>query len=335
MHMKKLFTFFCAAVLGATAMFAKNDPQPVLSLITIDGDFDDWGELSPAYVAEASTDANAAYESLYNMKFTRDENYIYFYFEFSEEQNEVNVFEIMLDVDGDATTGFNCWFWSPCGADYLIEASLEDQFESTGLFAFAGDVQDVWAWEPVDTYVFFQASAVQNLSNGHYALEGSIRRNVLPANMPSLKVGVYAADTDWAETGALPQVTNDPDYGTSIPGQLLEVPLYEEPTPIVNNNYQISYLDKDGELCGRETVRLHFPEAPEIEGFTFLGWRPVAEVITDNAFAIEAVYEADGQQSLPAEVSVPGSKSQKLIRDGKLYILRDSKTYTVTGQEVK
>ena len=333
-------------------MFAKNDPDPVLPLIAIDGDFDDWGELSPAYVAEASTDANAAYESLYNIKFTRDENYIYFYFEFSGETyemrdhntgNVVNAFVIMLDVDEDPTTGWNGWLWNPCGADYLIEGYLEYEFEGTMyyfedvayLHAFVGPNPDEWAWDYVDAYGFIQASEVQTLDNGHHALEGSIRRNVLPANMPSLKVGVYASNSEWAETGILPQVTNDPEEGPNIPGQMLEVPLYEEPTPIVNNNYQISYLGKNSELLGGETVRLHFPEAPEIEGFTFLGWRPIAEIIADNAFAIEAVYEAEGQQSLPAEVSVPGSKSQKLIRDGKLYILRDSKTYTVTGQEVK
>jgi len=333
MHMKKLFTFFCAAVLGATAMFAKNDPQPVLPLIAIDGDFDDWSELNPTYVAEASADENAVYESLYNMKFTRDEKYIYFYFEFSEEQNEVNVFEIMLNVDGDATTGHVTWLWGPSGADYLIEASLEYQVENAGLYAFVGENQGDWAWEDTNVYGFCQASDVQTLGNGHFALEGSILRNALPANMPSLKVGVYTADTEWYETGVLPQITIT-DEG-NIAGPMLEIPLYEEPTPIVNNNYQISYLGKNSELLGGETVRMHFPEAPEIEGFTFLGWRPVAEIIADNAFAIEAVYEAEGQQSLPAEVSVPGSKSQKLIRDGKLYILRDSKTYTVTGQEVK
>jgi len=331
-------------------MFAKNDPQPVLPLIAIDGDFDDWDELNPAYVAEASIDANAAYESLYNIKFTRDEKYIYFYFEFSGETyemrdhntgNVVNVFDIMLDVDGDATTGHNSWLWTPSGADYLIEGYLnyEDEgitynLENASLFAFIASNPDEWAWDYVDAYSFIQASEVQTLGNGHHALEGSILRSVFPANMPSLKVGVFASDTEWYETGRLPQVTIT-DEGTNLLGQLLEVPLYEEPTPIVNNNYQIIYLDKDGELCGGETVRLHFPEAPEIEGFTFLGWRPIAEIIADNAFAIEAVYEAEGQQSLPAEVSVPGSKSQKLIRDGKLYILRDSKTYTVTGQEVK
>ena len=331
--MKKLFTFFCAAVLGATAVFAKNDPDPVLSLITIDGNFTDWNVVPVDRLVQAYAVENAVYESLYNMKFTSDQNYIYFYFEFSGEQDEVNVFEMMMDVDGDATTGLNSWLWNPCGADYLIEASLEDQFESAGLYAFIGPNPDEWAWDNVDAYGFIQASAVQTLGNGHHALEGSIRRNALPANMPSLKVGVYTADTDWAETGSLPQMTIT-DEG-NIAGPMLEIPLYEEPTPIENNNYQISYLGKDSELIGGETVRLHFPEAPEIEGFTFLGWRPVAEIIADNAFAIEAVYEAEGQQSLPAEVSVPGSKSQKLIRDGKLYILRDSKTYTVQGQELK
>jgi len=34
-------------------------------------------------------------------------------------------------------------------------------------------------------------------------------------------------------------------------------------------------------------------------------------------------------------VVVPGDHARKLVREGNIYILRDEKTYTITGQKVK
>ena len=96
----------------------------------------------------------------------------------------------------------------------------------------------------------------------------------------------------------------------------------------------VNYQDKNGAALSDETLTFHFPEAPEVEGFTFLGWRPVAEII-DGSIIIQAVYESTATSYSPASVSVPGNPTQKLIREGNVYILRDSKTYTIQGQEVK
>ena len=101
------------------------------------------------------------------------------------------------------------------------------------------------------------------------------------------------------------------------------------------DEYTVTYIDKDEELIDSEKIKLHLPEAPEIEGFTFLGWRPVATFIESNTIVIEAVYESEGGTDLPAEVSVPANPAQKLIRQGNVYILTGDKTYTITGQKVK
>ena len=102
-----------------------------------------------------------------------------------------------------------------------------------------------------------------------------------------------------------------------------------------NKNFQISFNDKDNNTIIQNEVELKVPSAPEIEGFTFLGWRPVANIIEYNYIEIEAVYEADDPTSAPAEVINPRNAAQKLIREGNVYILRDGKTYTVQGQEVR
>lgn len=82
-------------------------------------------------------------------------------------------------------------------------------------------------------------------------------------------------------------------------------------------------------------VVLKVPAAPEIEGFTFLGWRPVASFIDSNTIEIEAVYEANELTSTSEVYTNPANPAQKLIRNGNVYILTGEKIYSITGQEVK
>ena len=104
-------------------------------------------------------------------------------------------------------------------------------------------------------------------------------------------------------------------------------------TEIETENYNINYLNKSGGVIDSELVTLTLPAAPKIEGFTFLKWVVVANDLTDG-INIQAVYTANVPTSAP-EVVNPANKAQKLIRDGNVYILTDTKTYNVQGQEVK
>lgn len=80
---------------------------------------------------------------------------------------------------------------------------------------------------------------------------------------------------------------------------------------------------------------LNVPAAPEIDGFTFLGWQPLATIIKNNTIVIEAIYQANDQMSAPEVYTNPINPAQKLIRNGNVYILSGDKTYTLQGQEVK
>ena len=102
-----------------------------------------------------------------------------------------------------------------------------------------------------------------------------------------------------------------------------------------NKTFQISFNDKDNNIIIQNEVVLKVPAAPEIEGFTFLGWRPVANIIEYNYIEIEAVYQADGQSAAPEVFTNPANKAQKLIREGNVYILHEGKSYSVQGLEVK
>ena len=101
-----------------------------------------------------------------------------------------------------------------------------------------------------------------------------------------------------------------------------------------NADFIIQFINKE-EVILYNNVVLKVPAAPEIIGFTFKGWRPVAEMIGYNCIGIEAVYEADEPASAPTVYTNPTNPAQKLIKDGNVYILSGNKTFTIQGQEVK
>ena len=96
----------------------------------------------------------------------------------------------------------------------------------------------------------------------------------------------------------------------------------------------IRYIDPSNNKLGSETVSLHLPDVPEIEGFTFLKWQVVAGDL-EEGIIIQAVYQADESTSASSVYTNPANPAQKLIRNGNVYILSNEKTYSITGQEVK
>ena len=95
----------------------------------------------------------------------------------------------------------------------------------------------------------------------------------------------------------------------------------------------VNYLDKSKKILNNETFVFHFPEAPAIEGFKFLGWQPVAELIED-AIEIQAVYQSL-DNAAPAVVHDPANAARKLVRQGNVYILTGDKTFSVSGKRVE
>ena len=109
--------------------------------------------------------------------------------------------------------------------------------------------------------------------------------------------------------------------------------LFYEPGQAVN--CVVKYWGKDKDLMDKEDIALfYFPEAPEIEGFTFQGWDVVAGHLEDG-IVLQAVYTSDDPTNAPEVVVNPSNPSQKLVRNGQVYILRDKATYTLQGQMVK
>lgn len=90
--------------------------------------------------------------------------------------------------------------------------------------------------------------------------------------------------------------------------------------------------DNNGEIYS-QSLTIKVPAAPEIVGFTFLYWQPVAEPLTDR-ITIQAIYKADTLTSATEVYVNPANPAQKLLRNGHVYILRDGNTYTIQGQKL-
>ena len=101
----------------------------------------------------------------------------------------------------------------------------------------------------------------------------------------------------------------------------------------VDTTTTITYLGQETtDTLHVASLMLHMPAAPTIDGFKFVKWEVLAGDFADG-INLQAVYEVDMQTSAP-EVTNPANPAQKLIREGNVYILRDDKMYTLTGNRI-
>ena len=102
----------------------------------------------------------------------------------------------------------------------------------------------------------------------------------------------------------------------------------------MDKDLTIVFSDRDNNQISAQTVTLRVPVAPQIAGFTFLYWLPVAEPM-DDVITLQAVYESNTPTAAPEVFVNPSNPAQKLIRNGQVYILHEDKMYTISGQVVK
>ena len=102
----------------------------------------------------------------------------------------------------------------------------------------------------------------------------------------------------------------------------------------MDKDLTIVFSDRDNNQISAQTVTLRVPVAPQIAGFTFLYWLPVAEPM-DDVITLQAVYESNTPTAAPEVYVNPSNPAQKLIRNGQVYILHEEKMYTISGQVVK
>ncbi len=97
----------------------------------------------------------------------------------------------------------------------------------------------------------------------------------------------------------------------------------------------VTYLKQDSSLFYMEAQTWAVPHEPRVPGFTFLYWQVLPGNLNDG-IVLQAVYQANTQTPNPSDIIVnPANKTQKLIRQGNVYILQDDKVYTLQGQRVQ
>jgi len=119
----------------------------------------------------------------------------------------------------------------------------------------------------------------------------------------------------------------------SIISDLVVTALYEEGQTLDLDVLFTNDVDH-GEISD-DNISIKIPVPPYFTGFTFLKWVVVGGDLGDT-LEIQAIYTPDSPTSSPSVVTNPTNSAQKLLLQGNIYILTDdSRTYTLTGQQVK
>ncbi len=191
--------------------------------ITIDGDFADWLQDG---VTTVSLGEEYAYAGLKTMKVAANKKMLFVYFEYAlqreeptgeEEQGPIQTVApmvIMVNADGDPTTGCANWLWSKegCGADLIIASdggflngdAIKD-IDDLGVRPYIGENgKDEWKWEDPTEVAQFWANKGE-VKAGVATMEMSIERSA--ANISKggpIGIGLIIQNGGWATTGVLP-----------------------------------------------------------------------------------------------------------------------------------
>lgn len=207
----------------------------------------------------------------------------------------------------------------------IAEAAATAQYMGTGVkqlyySVFAGYIQSI-------TTAYKNGVATFTMADTKDATEGALI---------AFKTTILKADTLELVPGAYVQVTGYlMNYGGKAEiAQGAIAAFVPEPLVLEEVNCNVRYLDKNAAELSSEVLTFHVPEAPAIDGFTFLRWEFVAGDMADG-LTIQAVYKPnDDTTDLPSEIQVPGNKAMKLVRDGNVYILKGDQVFTIHGQRV-
>ena len=238
----------------------KPAPTPMIQKsFTIDGNLEDWADLTGLYHAEVGS--GATYDKLYEMRCYASPTDLYFYLEFDADATQVTPIDVMLNLDDDSSTGHDSWLWGSSGVDCLVEAEDIANMSDAGIFSFSttaapGD----WSWTDTGAEDGILACSPVTLANSHKAIEGKIVLSKLPVIPTELiKIGAVVYDAPWEhDTGLLPN------------GSMLEVPIYKQPTGIETVETQPSSLESkkvliDGRIVIIRGDKMYTPDGKMIK----------------------------------------------------------------------
>lgn len=170
----------------------------------IDGVFDDWGEYTAIY-----SDPDAENGTLLEFKMTWDAAFLYLYVKGNE--NADPILQVYFDKDNDGATGWDYWgAYDTPGLDYLLEYIVEDFGETTVSSTIFGATEEDWPWTiQIATNAVSATSGWVN-GTGSRTLEFTIARSLLPDLATTFRVSANNMNADWAVSGSLPWMWQDP-----------------------------------------------------------------------------------------------------------------------------
>lgn len=176
--------------------------------IAIDGSFSDWDAVESFYSGFGAAGGN-----LTEAKVTTDAAGSKLYIYVKGDLVAANhVIQVLIDADGDPTTGWQTANLATNGAEYQFEYYIQDGW--AGTYAWNSDPgnQD-WPWidditNDPDNGDITESSGVVGDAEIEFVIETSLMKNPVPADM----IGIYfwSQNTDWNQVGQLPPVDADP-----------------------------------------------------------------------------------------------------------------------------
>ena len=218
------------------------DPKPVdpddpekeyVAPITIDGDFADWAKLDATKVATATCPAGAKYTDLKTVKVYADEQYVFFYCEYTPNLEGYVTMDVFLNADNSDETGGYGDHWTDANSEWLMEGAVESW--DCSLNKWWGEVgANGWTWNDPsiehgdwDAWgSFLPEGSGFGASAGDLAAgktEFSIMRAMLEescAFADTFSVG-FMLSANWAEAGFLPCVAMTDDNPNGLAPKLV------------------------------------------------------------------------------------------------------------------
>ena len=236
-------------------------------------------------------------------------------------------FRICLGLEsvtiGDGVTDINSWAFSGCSN--LKTVVYGRNVRRIGKIVF-GDCTSLTSIDlpesviSIDEYAFYNCIGITSITSraitpptvGENAF-GNVDKSI-PLYVPGESIETYKITEQWKDfTNILP-----------IPGTEISE----------KKECEINYLNRSSDIIDSETLILNMPIAPSINGFTFLKWVIVSGDL-DDGINIQAVYVANTPTEVPTVYTNPNNTTQKLIKNGNVYILSDEKIYTISGKKIK
>lgn len=157
-----------------------------------------------------------------------------------------------------------------------------------------------------------------------------------------LQSGQVAYGETPAYSGATPTKPADAQYTYTFAGWTPAIvavtgdATYTATYNSTRNSYTVTFVDYDGTELKVDIVEYGQaatpPENPVRENYYFMGWDSDFSFVTGD-MTVTATYK----QYDPTDVDniYTSDPARKVMMDGQIFIFRDDKTYTLTGQEVK